>query len=79
MRATLRGERRLRVAEPLSPLDPRLCYPVGDVEALAHAIRRAAKHRLRPGDVRLIEKFDFAEKVEAIEWLWGEVSGQRPL
>ena len=26
------------------PLDPRLCYPVGDVEALARAIRHAAEH-----------------------------------
>ena len=34
----------------VTPLDPRLCYPVGDVEALARAIRHAAEHppRRRP-------------------------------
>ena len=60
------------------PLDPRLCYPVGDVEALARAIQHAADHP-PPAQAMsaLIGKFDFAANAEAIERLWGEVTGER--
>ena len=62
----------------VTPLDPRLCYPVGDVEALARAIRHVANHPPSAQAMSaLIAKFDFAANAEAIERLWGEVGGER--
>ncbi len=59
----------------VTPLDPRLCFPVGDVEALARTIRHAAEH---PPSIQamsnLIGEFDFAANAEAIERLWLEVT-----
>ena len=61
------------------PLDPRLSYPVGDVEALARAIGRVAKHPPSSQAMsELIGKFDFAANVDAIERLWGEIAVDRP-
>ena len=59
----------------VTPLDPRLSYPVGDVEALARAIRRVAEDPPSSQAMStLIGKFDFAANVEAIERLWGEIT-----
>ena len=62
----------------VTPLDPRLCYPVGDVEALARAIQHVAEHPPSAQAMSaLIAKFDFAANAEAIERLWGEIGGER--
>ena len=62
----------------VAPLDPELCYPVGDVEALGRAIRHVAEHPpSAQAMAALIAKFDFAANAEAIERLWNEVGGER--
>ena len=61
----------------VTPLDPRLCYPVGDVEALARAIRHVAEHPPSAQAMSaLIAKYDFASNAEAIERLWREAAGK---
>ena len=61
----------------VTPLDSLLCFPVGDVDALARAILHAADQPPSGQAMSaLIAKFDFAAKVEAIERLWLEVPGQ---
>ena len=62
----------------VTPLDSELCYPAGDVQALARAIRHAAEHPPSSEAMSaLIGKFDFAANVEAIERLWGEIAVDR--
>jgi len=59
----------------VTPLDPRLCYPVGDVEALARSIRHAAEHPpSAQGMADLIDTFDFVANAEVIERLWREAA-----
>ena len=61
----------------VTPLDPRLGFPVGDVEALARAIQHVADYPPAAQAMSaLIAKFDFAANAEAIERLWDEVTGK---
>ena len=61
----------------VTPMDPRLCYPVGDVEALARAIQHVAEHPPSAQAMSaLIAKFDFVANAKAIERLWTEVTSR---
>ena len=78
-RTPLRRERCLRVGRgPGDPAGSPLCFPVGDVEALARSIRHGAQHPPSAQAMSdLIGKFDFATTAEAIERLWLEVNGDQ--
>jgi glycosyltransferase involved in cell wall biosynthesis len=60
------------------PLDPRLCYPCGDVEALAASIRWLADH---PPDAAAIAariaRYDVGATAATLEQLWAEIAEKR--
>jgi glycosyltransferase involved in cell wall biosynthesis len=56
------------------PLDPRLCYPVGDCVALAGAIEHLADHPVPVETMEaLISQYDFSVTVDTMERLWHEL------
>lgn len=53
------------------PLDPALCYPMGDIPALARAIQHAAEQPIAPTAIAAhIAHYDFAVTVATLERLW---------
>jgi glycosyltransferase involved in cell wall biosynthesis len=58
----------------VEPLDPRLCFPMGDCEALANAIKHLAENPLPiEAMANHIARYDFNATVESIEQLWCEL------
>ncbi len=58
----------------VAPLDPQLCYPVGDYVALARSIKHLADHPV-PAEAMaaLISQYDFSVTVDTLERLWHEL------
>lgn len=57
------------------PLDPRLSYPSGDVEALAASIRWLADHPPTAAAIaERIARYDLGVTVETMERLWAEIA-----
>lgn len=53
------------------PLDPRLCFPLGDIETLVEAIRHLADHPVPPQAMaERIARYDFSATVDTLETLW---------
>ncbi len=60
------------------PLDPRLSYPCGDVEALAASIRWLADNPPSAAAIaERIARYDIGATVETLERLWAEITDRR--
>lgn len=58
------------------PLDPRLRFPLGDIEALAAAIRHLADHPVPAAAMaEHIARYDFSATVDTLETLWRTTVG----
>ena len=58
------------------PLDPRLRFPLGDIEALAAAIRHLADHPVPAAAMaEHIARYDFSVTVDTLETLWRTTVG----
>ena len=55
----------------VAPLDPNLCFPVGNIEGLANAIRHLADNPVSAEAIAaLIARYDFNATVDTLEKLW---------
>jgi len=57
------------------PLSPRLCFPLGNIDAMMAAIRHVADHPISADTLaRHIARYDFSVTVDTLETLWRAVS-----